>query len=360
MLERFHVPEDQCIRVDVSEISDTVETIFTRLGMPLQDAKQAAEVLIYADVHGIESHGISNMLRRYVQAFKDGDINPLPQPKLISDFGAVATMDSDKGHGLVVGPAAMRLAIGRATKFGIGAVTTVNGKHFGACAYHAALALEHDMIGIAMTTGGVQVVPVDGSQAAVGLNPLGIAAPTASEEPFLFDASMSAVAGNKIALAKRLGVKALPGWIAETDGTPIMEERTIPEDYLMLPVGGTREIGSHKGYSLAVMIEILTSILGGMGGGSMRRGGSAHHFIAYNIAAFTNVAQFKDDLDSYLKQLRSMPARPGAERVVYAGLPEAEEERKRRRHGIPYHPEVIEWLTGICAEFDFPLNLTKQ
>ncbi len=361
MLEIFHVPEKIAIRVNFDDMFETVRLLFSTLGMPEEDARQATDVLLYADVRGIESHGVSNMMRRYVNSFKEQEINPRPNPKIVRELGAVATLDSDKGHGLVVGPRAMRMAIDKAAKYGIGAVTAINGRHFGACAYHAALALEHDMVGLAMTTGGVRVAPVDGSKPMVGLNPLGIAAPSKREPPFIFDASMSAVAGNKISLAKRLGVDVMPGWIAEEDGTPIMQKTSIPENFLMLPLGGTREIGSHKGYSLAVMVEILTSILGGTGGGPMRRGGSAHHFVAYNIAAFNDPEQFKQDMDDYLKALRETPTRPNAQgHVVYAGLPEHYDEVERRSKGIPYHPEVIEWFRETCAEFGIPWRLTKD
>jgi LDH2 family malate/lactate/ureidoglycolate dehydrogenase len=253
---------------------------------------------------------------------------------------------------------AMNMAIERAKEHGIGSITAMNGRHFGACAYHAAMALKHDMIGIAMTTGGLNVLPVHGAKPLVGLNPIGIAAPTKTEPPFIFDASMSSVAGNKIALAKRLGVPVLPGWIADEDGTPIMEERLVPDKSFMLPSGGTREMGAHKGYSLAVMVEILCGLLGGTGAGLARSKGAAHHFIAYNIDAFTDVNQFKEQMDDYMRSLRTSPAAPGHDRVVYAGLPEHEEEIERREHGIPYHPEVIDWFRSITAELDIPWRLT--
>ena len=208
---------------------------------------------MYADLRGIESHGVSNMMRLYVQWFREGDINPTPQPKILHEAAAVATMDSDRGHGLVIAPQAMNMAIERAEQYGVGAITVTNGQHFGAAAYHAGLALEHDMIGLAMTTGGLALVPVHGAKPMVGLNPLGVAAPAGREAPFIFDASMSSVAGNKIQLAQRLGVSILPGWISEKDGTPIMDEGPIPQEWMVLPLGGTREIGAHKGYSLAMM-----------------------------------------------------------------------------------------------------------
>ena len=194
------------------------------------------------------------------------------------------------------------------------------------------------------------MTPTFGAERLLGLNPIAIAVPTREEPPFIFDASMSAVAGNKVRLAQRLGRDALPGWIADGDGDPIMEEWEIPEDFMMLPLGGTREIGSHKGFGLTVMIEVLTSVLSGGAAGPDRRAAQAHHFLAYRIDAFTEIEQFKDDMDIYLRRLREAKTAPGAERVYYAGLPEHEEEVIRRERGIPYHPEVIEWFKGMISE----------
>ncbi len=361
MLERFHVPEDIAVRVKHTDMFATVTDIFLKMGMSQADAEQGADVLVYADVRGIESHGVSNMLRRYVDAFSKGDINPTPVPKIIRGKGAVATIDSDRGHGLVVGPYAMNLAIERAKEHGIGSISVVNGRHFGACAYHAEMALQHDMIGMAMTTGGLQVAPVHGAEPKVGLNPLGVAIPTQDEAPFIFDAAMSSVAGNKIALARRLGVDVMPGWIAEKDGTPIMDEQPVPDEFLILPTGATREIGAHKGYSMAVMIEVLCGILGGVGGGIFRpQGASSHHFIAYDISAFTDVDTFKRSVDRYLKDLRETQPAVGHDRVMYAGLPEHEERSEREAHGIPYHPEVIDWFKGLCNELGLAWRLTAD
>ena len=358
MLERFHVPHDIAVHVQIEDMRATVEDIFRKMGMPEDDAVQSADVLVYADARGIESHGVSNMLRSYVASFGEGGINPTPEPKVIRELPAAATIDCDGGHGLAVGPMAMNMAMDRAEVYGIGTITAINGRHFGACAYHAAMALERDMIGLAMTTGGVNVAPVHGAERLVGLNPLGIAAPTRDEPPFIFDASMSSVAGNKIVLARRIGVPVLPGWVAEADGTPVMEESEVPEDFMMLPAGGTRELGAHKGYSMAVMIEILSGLLGGSGGGPHRRGGASHHFIAYNLEAFTDIEDFKTDMDDYMRALRECEPAPGQDRVVYAGLPEHEEEIERQEHGIPYHPEVIDWFRSITAELEIPWRLT--
>ncbi|MDA1010101.1 MAG: Ldh family oxidoreductase [Chloroflexi bacterium] len=360
MLERFHVPEDQAVHVPQAEMRRTVEEIFGALGMPEENARVAADVLLYADIRGIESHGVSNMMRNYVAGLKDGSINPAPEPKIVREAAAVATVDADRGLGLVVGPWAMQIAIERAKLYGIGAVSVGNGRHYGAAAYHAHLALEHDMIGVSMTTGGLTVLPTFGAEPMVGLNPIALAAPTWTEPAFLFDASMSSVAANKIRLAQRVGADVLPAWIADETGTPIMDERPVPEKFMMLPLGGTREIGSHKGYGLAVMVEILCGFLSGTHGGPHRRSGSAYHFIAYNIEAFTDLDEFKTDLDEYLRSLRESKTAPGHERVLYAGLPEHEEEEVRRERGIPYHPEVIEWFQGITSELSLPDHFGRR
>ena len=360
MLERFHVPSDEAVHVNKDDMHATVVDIFLKMGMPPDEAEVASDVLVYADIRGIETHGVSNMLRNYVKSFGEGGINPTPNPKIVREMPAAATLDCDGGHGLVVGPMAMEMAIERAKVYGIGTITANNGRHFGAAAYHAAMAIDHDMIGLAMTSGGMSVVPVDGSKPMFGLNPIAIAIPTRHEAPFIFDASMSSVAGNKIVLAKRLGVPVAPGWITGADGVPITEESEVPENYFMLPSGGTRENGSHKGSSLGIWVEIMCGLLGATGAGPNREGGASHHFIAYNIEAFTDLDGFKDDMDTYMKEIRETPPIPGADRVLYAGLPEHEEEIERNENGIPCHPEVIDWFRGITGELNIDWRLTSD
>ena len=360
MLERFHVPSDEAVHVNKDDMHAMVVDIFLKMGMPPDEAEVASDVLVYADIRGIETHGVSNMLRNYVKSFGEGGINPTPNPKIVREMPAAATLDCDGGHGLVVGPMAMEMAIERAKVYGIGTITANNGRHFGAAAYHAAMAIDHDMIGLAMTSGGMSVVPVDGSKPMFGLNPIAIAIPTRHEAPFIFDASMSSVAGNKIVLAKRLGVPVAPGWITGADGVPITEESEVPENYFMLPSGGTRENGSHKGSSLGIWVEIMCGLLGATGAGPNREGGASHHFIAYNIEAFTDLDGFKDDMDTYMKEIRETPPIPGADRVLYAGLPEHEEEIERNENGIPYHPEVIDWFRGITGELNIDWRLTSD
>ncbi len=347
---RLRVPDSIAVRVPQEVMRATVEDVFRALGLSDADAVQSADVLVWADIRGVDSHGVSNMMPTYVTGLRAGRINPTPSWTITREALATATIDSDRGLGLAVGPAAMKLAMEKARQCGIGSVVVGNGRHFGAAGYHAAMAIPQDMVGMAMTVGGLQVPPTHGSKPMVGLNPIAVAAPARNEAPFVFDASMSAVAGNKIKVARRLGVPVGPGWIARPDGTPIMEQAQVPQEFQVLPLGATRDIGSHKGYSLAMVVDILSGLLSGVGAGFLNAGNVSHHFLAYRIDAFTDLEGFKDHMDEFLKGLRETAPAPGQEPVAYAGLNSARTEAERREKGIPYHPDVIAYYRELAAE----------
>ena len=350
MLKKFQVPHEIAVRVPVAEVRRTTEELLQAVGMPEHGARQTADVLMYADLRGIDTHGVSNMLRGYLRSLASGDMNPTPRWHTVRDNKATCVVDGDGGHGMVVSPEAMNEAIRRAAEFGIGSVSVTNCRHLGPCSYYAQMALEHRMLGQVTTTGGVAMVPTFGTAPLLGLNAMAFAAPTRRNPPFVYDASPSVVAGNKLALARRLGQTVLPGWITDEHGKPIMEEVPIPDKYMLLPLGSTREGGSQKGYALSVIGEILTSVLCASGAGPRRRSGSVHHFLAYDIASFSEPEEFMGDLDRYLTDLLECPTVSGTGRVLYSGYPEARTEADRRENGIPYHPEVIEWFRKATAE----------
>jgi LDH2 family malate/lactate/ureidoglycolate dehydrogenase len=349
--EHLTVPEDIAERVPAPLMQTTMASIFTRLGMRDEDARTSAEVLVWADLRGVDSHGVSNMSRFYVEWLRNGFVNPTPSWRVVRQSPATATIDGDRGLGLSVAPQAMALALDKADACGLGSVVVTNSRHLGAAGYHAALALERDMIGVATTLGGLEVVPTFGAEPRVGLNPIAIAAPAGQEPPFLLDASTSSVAANKIRIARRLGAILPGGWIAQPDGTPILEPGPVPDEFLMLPLGATREIGSHKGYGLGVGVDILAGLLGGDRAGFLRSPGDvSHHFLAYRIDAFTDPVAFRAEMDRLLRGLRETPPAPGHERVLYPGLPEHEALQDREARGIPYHPDVIDWFRKTAAE----------
>ena len=329
----------------------TVENIFRTQGLGDEDAMQAADTLLYADLRGIDSHGVSNMFPIYMHWFSENVINPRARPSIIREAAAVATVDDDGGLGLATGPRAMDLAIAKAEECGIGAVSVTNGRHYGAAGYHAHRAVPHGMIGVSMTIGGLMVVPTYGSKPMVGLNPIAVAVTGGRHPDFVFDASMSSVAGNKIRIARRLGAEVLPGWISDGDGNPIMVETAVPDDWWMLPTGGVRDGGSHKGYSLAMMVDVLSGILAGDPPGFLRPPGEvSHHFLAYRIDAFCDEAQFTAHMEQFLTALVETPPTGDHDRVVYAGLVAAETEADRRARGIPYHPEVVQYFRTLAGD----------
>ena len=357
MLDRFKVPEEIAVRINQEDMRQVVSDIFKKLDMPADEADAAADVLMYADIRGIDSHGVSNMMRAYVAMFKAKQINPTPNLQRTLDHVAAINFDCDRGLGLAQSRTMMLAACERAKDTGVAVATAFNGRHYGACAYYAHLGIDEDMVGISMTAGGLLVAPTQGAERMLGLNPLGIGAPADKEVPFIFDASMSSVAGNKIELLRRVGGHVLPGWVTDADGEPVMEETQVPQDFMMLPLGGTREIGSHKGFGLSFMIEILCGMLQGTGGGPHRRKGVAHYFMAIDIARFTELEGFKKDMDDYLRSILECKPAPGESRVVYPGYPEHEYALERRAHGIPYHPEVIEWFKSTAADLGIDHNL---
>jgi L-2-hydroxycarboxylate dehydrogenase (NAD+) len=353
ILERFKVPQKDQVFVWEAALRTTVTQIFEKLGLTPADAAEGADVLTMTDLRGVETHGVSNMLRAYVRDYKAGKLNPGPGWRVARESPGTAVIDAERRLGIIIGPKAMRLAVEKARTVGIGVVTVFNSGHFGAIGHYAMQAAHQDMIGVCFTGAGLSVVPTFAAKPMLGTNPIAIAAPARSEAPMLFDAATSAIAGNKIRLAIRVASPLLPGWVTDKDGIPIMEEKPVfdRDEFYQAPLGGTREQGSHKGYGFALMAEVLSTVLAGALPTMLAPGsGSKNHFAAYRIEAFTDLEQFKTTMDEMLKTLRTAPPAPGQERVLYPGLSEAEEIETRRAHGIPLHKEVLEWFAGCTSE----------
>ena len=358
MLERFKVPHEDEVRVPHDGLHETVASIFEKMGVSTEDADIGAGVLVSTDLRGVETHGVSNMLRAYVQGYSQGTLNPRPDWQIIRQSPSGASIDADRGLAVILGPKAMQIAIDKARDVGVGVVTMFNAGHSGAIGHHAMLAARADMVGMTATASGLLVLPTFGAEPRMGTNPIAIAAPAKSEPFLLFDAATSAIAGNKLQLANRVGANMLGGWIAGLDGAPIMDEVPLPDrgEYYQLPLGGTREQGSHKGYGFSLISEVLAALLSGDRPSMVKQDGGAghHYFAAYNIEAFCDLDLFKENMDAMLRTLRETPPAPGYDRVMYPGLSEHEEEQERRENGIPLHKEVIEWFSDICAELQLP------
>ncbi|MBI4233010.1 MAG: Ldh family oxidoreductase [Chloroflexi bacterium] len=346
--------------VSGEKLKALVSQVFQKLGVPKQDADTAADVLVLADLRGVDSHGVSNYVQSiYVPGLTERRMNPRPSIQVVRETPVTALVDGDSGLGLVVGVRAMELAIRKAQAAGVGFVTVRNSRHYGMAQYYSLMALPHDMVGLSMTNATPIVTPTFGREPRYGTNPLSVAVPAGQEPPFVLDMATSTVAMGKVILAERMGVPLPLGWAADAQGTPTTDAVAAREARRLLPLGGTREQGSHKGYGLALVVDILSGILSGVGGGPMVQSGSpvGHFFGALRVDAFRPVGEFKAMMDAYLREMKSTPPAPGQERVYYAGLMEYEMEQHRRRHGIPLHPQVVAYLRGLCGELGVPAAL---
>ena len=367
MMDRFKLDQGGAVRVREAPLRRTVAEIFRKMGVPDGDSDLAADVLVTSDLRGVDTHGVSDMVKLYVEEYRSGQTNPRPNWRILRETPATASIDSETGLGIIVAPKAMAIAIEKARNVGVGIVTISNGRHLGMASYHAMLALEHDMIGMCMTSTPPVVVPTFGSEPRLGTNPIAIAVPAESEPPFVLDIAMSAIAAGKITLARRTGRDLPPGSIADENGTPVMKAAPAPElgqDALsvlrLLPLGSTRELGSHKGFGLAAMVDVLAGVLTGGGYGAVPGPPNYGHYVAaYSVEAFMDTGQFKQTMDEWLRMLKSTAPAAGHDRVLYPGLAEAETQADRRANGVPLHPEVIGWFRDICTELSVPFTLTE-
>ena len=349
---------DDRIRVTPGHLRATAAAILRALGLAGDHAADAADVLVATDLRGIESHGV-NMLRGYVQQFRDGLLNPRPDWRVVREAPATATIDADRALGISIGRKLMETAMEKASRFGTGMVSVANCGHLGAVGHFAMLAARQDMVGVCMTasSGGVGVLPTFGAEPRLGANPIGLAAPAGKEAPLLIDISASVPIANKVQLLREAGKEVPPGWISDSQGTPIMEAGPAPPpgEFFHLPLGSARQMGSHKGYALSLVPEVLATLLSGAVPSMQKlRNGMKGAFIAYDISKFTDLAGFKENMDGMLSALRQTKPAPGEERVLYPGLIEHETEQERLANGIPLSSETVDWLRATSTELGLP------
>ena len=281
-----------------------------------------------------------------------------PNIQAISETPSTALLDGDRGIGMVIGHRAMELAIDKAKSCGIGMVGVRNSRHYGMSAQYAMQALPHDMIGIAMTNAGRQVVPTFGREARFGTNPMCFAVPADKELPFVLDMATTTAAAGKLELAARLEKSIPTGWALDEKAQATQDPRVAQQARRLLPLGGSRDNGSHKGYGLAVLVEILCGVLTGtvtaLNADQDPRG---HFFGAIRVDAFRPVAEFKKDMDRLIRELKSTPPIEGQRRVYVAGEIEFETAEERAERGIPLLPSVLKGLREVSEQLGLPYNL---
>ena len=326
-------------------------------------AETTAGHMVQTDLRGVDSHGIG-MLPRYVEWWREGYLRLEHEPRVVRDDGAMALFDSGQCLGHYVATLAMRTAIAKARAYGIGIATVRNSSHFGAAANYSMMALEHEMIGLATTNMPVPAaVPTFGRKGMLSTNPISFAAPAGRHAPFVLDMATTTVAIGKLVVASRWGKPIPEGWALDDRGRPTTDPVVALRHRLLSPLGGSRELGGHKGYGLGVMVDILSGVLNGAVYGNLfersdmkeRKVQNAGHCLAaIDPSRFRPIEEFKRDMDDMLEALKTAPRAEGQERIYVAGEPEFESERRRRKDGLPLAPVLVAQCNAIARDLGSP------
>ena len=353
---------NKIIYKSVSSLQNFIKISFQKLGVPEKDADVCADILITSDQRGIQSHGIGR-LRMYLDRIQKGLIEVNNTSKITKESPTTAVIDGNHGIGMVIGYHAMILAIKKAKGYGLGAVAVRNSTHFGIDGYYPLMAIRNNMIGMSFTNARPAVAPTFSIQPTLGTNPIAFGAPTDEKFPFLFDAATSITQRGKIEVLNRQEKDAYEGWAIGNNGKPLTDPQTILDMLMvkkaaLLPIGGISEdSGSHKGYGLSTIVEILSSSLqsgaflfalsGFDSQGKETRFKVGHFFLALNIEKFLPIEQFKKNIGDLLRELRSVNKYPGKDRIFTAGEKEYDIEKTIMEKGIPINSNLLSDLKYI-------------
>lgn len=346
-----------------SQLRQLAVDIFLKINCPRQDAELAADVLLNADLRGIDSHGLAR-LSGYVRLWEAKRINSTPNIKIVHETPSTAVVDGDSGLGLVVAPKAMAIAIEKAAKVGTGWVAVKNSNHFGIAGHHAMMALQHDMIGMSMTNASPLVAPTFSVERLLGTNPICVAIPAGEQPPFVADFATTTAANGKLEILQRKNQDAPEGWIQKKDGSISTNANELKDGGALLPLGGDREHGSHKGFCLGAWVDIFSAVLSGANYGPWVPpfvsflappadpvgDGIGHFFGAMRVDAFRPVDDFKHHMDNWITRFRSAKTIAGQEHLIIPGDPERESEIERRKSGIPLNAKVFEDLQELSRK----------
>jgi len=346
----------------VSSLQNFIKISFQKSGVPEKDADICANILITSDLRGIESHGIGR-LRMYIDRINKGLIEIINTSEITKESPTTAVIDGNHGIGMVIGYHAMNLAIKKAKGNGLGAVAVRNSTHFGIDGFYPLMAIKNNMIGMSFTNARPAVAPTFSNQPTLGTNPIAFGAPTDEDFPFLFDAATSITQRGKIEVLSRQEKDACDGWVIGENGKPLSDPKIILDMLMkkkaaLLPLGGVSEdSGSHKGYGLSTIVEILSSslqsgaFLFGLSGfdshGKETRFKVGHFFLAINIESFLPVEQFKKNIGDLLRELRSVNKYPGKDRIYTAGEKEYTIEKMIKEKGVPINSNLLSDLKYI-------------
>lgn len=343
---------------DVDVLRNFTEKVFERIGVPHEDAKIAADVLIEADLRGFDSHGVARLFH-FFKRIQQGLIETKPKIEIEWLTPTTGCCNGGNGLGMVVGYHAMKACLMKAKEFGSAFLTVRRSNHFGIAGYYSSMALDFDMIGIAMSNASPRVVPTGGTTGILGTNPISIAIPRKKGFPFILDMSTSTVSSGKLDVAVRKGLEIPNGWVYPSVKPFLDSDGVVPMSVLQYPLGGEKKTGGYKGYGLALMVDILSGVLSGANFG--RRLASSkteteakmgHFFGAMQVTGFRQLEEFNNDFDSLIQDIKSSPLEAGVEKIFIPGEIEILAKEENRKKGIPVLPSVLKKLQQMALELN--------
>ena len=357
-------------------INNFMIDVFKAYGVPEEDAKICADVLLESDRRGIESHGCNRFKPIYLDRIKNGTLLPVTNCEIVKDTPTTVVMDAHNGMGMVASHKMMEILIEKAKVYGLAAGTIFNSTHYGIAGYWTTMAEKAGMIGISTTNARPSVAPTFGVEPMMGTNPLTFTMPTDEEFPFNFDCATSIVQNGKIEYYARSGKPTPPGLVVTKDGDTMTDSPEILSQMrkgncALLPIGGLgEETGGYKGYGFTTIVEILSAALAGGphtkalsgkdadGNNAMYRLG--HFFLVINPAFFMGLDTFRHTSGDILRALRNSTKAPGAQRIYTAGEKEHLSWVERERLGVPVsetiQKEFIQLRDECGLDYKFPFE----
>ena len=346
---------------------DFMTAVFEKMGVPTEDARLCADVLLESDRRGIESHGCNRIKPIYIDRIKSGILNPVTKIDILKETPTTAVLDANDGMGMVASKKAMDMCIEKAHKYGMGMVAVRNSSHYGIAGYWTGLAAKENMIGISGTNARPSVAPTFGVENMLGTNPLTFSMPTDEPFPFTLDCATSVIQNGKIEYYARINHDTPKGLVISREGEELTDSAEIlkkirSQQAALAPLGGFGETtGGYKGYGYSTVVEILSAALqsglflkaldGKDEEGKIRPYHLGHFFIAIDTEAFMGAEAFKKTCGDILRDLRGSEKAPGQERIYTAGEKEYDVWMYRKDKGVPVTEAVQKEFIGLRDEF---------
>jgi len=354
------------------DLKDYMVRFFVKLNVPQTDAETAAEVLLTADLRGVDSHGIIRLNTYYGDRLRKGLIDPLSPVTVLNETPVSLALSGGNGLGQVVGKQAMIRCIEKAQQIGMAMVTVRNSNHYGIAGYYAMMALEKDMIGISFTNSQPLVAPTYGRKALIGTNPIAVAVPAGKERPYVLDMATSIVPIGRITVYDKAGKQIPAGWGIDKEGRVTTNPTDVLKGGALMPLGGIDTMRGYKGYGLGLLVDIFSGVLSGAGfltsvghpSSEGRFANVGHFFGAIRIDVFRSLSGFKEDMDAVIHELKDSPKAVGADRIYIQGEKEFERAEFNRTNGVPLLVPVVNSLAEagkqVGVEFNLPVVGEKE